>query len=485
MIKKQSCYIIIFRLVLFTVLSSITNAQWQPEVRLTNDPAESYLSGSNTWNIAVSGNTLFIVWSDLRDGNQEVYFKRSIDNGLSWGNDVRLTNNPFRSWYPSLAVSNQFVHIVWEDSRDGNQEIYYKRSTDSGITWGPDIRVTNSPVYSFTPSIAVSGQDVHIVWHNNRVGNNEIYYKRSTDGGVSWDAETRLTNNSSGSMNASISVLAQMVQVVWEDNRDGNYEIYNKRSTDRGTNWSSDSRLTNNASGSFEPSIGMSVQTIQVVWKDHRDGNTAIYTKYSVDGGISWSNDMRLTDNSAISENPTIAVSGQFVHVVWMDRRFGNTEIFYIRSTDKGINWGSEERLTNNSGYSDFPSIAISEQVVHVVWSDYRHGNYEIYYIQNPLGNSIGIESISSEIPKRFTLHHNYPNPFNPNTKIKFALPKSSDIEFSVHDILGRKVYSAYYNKPAGVYEIDFDGSGFASGIYFYSVKAGDYSETRKMIILK
>lgn len=472
-------------MVLFAVLSNMTNAQWQPEVRLTNEPSESYLSGSNAWNIAVSANTLYIVWSDLRDGNQEVYFKRSIDNGLSWENDVRLTNNPFRSWYPSLAVSNQFVHIVWEDSRDGNQEIYYKRSTDSGITWGPDIRITNSPVYSFTPSIAVSGQDVHIVWYNDRVGNNEIYFKRSTDGGVSWDAETRLTNNSSGSMNASIAVLSQMVHVVWVDNRDGNYEIYNKRSTDRGTNWSTDTRLTNNASGSFEPSIGMSLQTIQVVWKDHRDGNTGIYSKYSEDGGISWSTDTRLTDNPAIPENPTIAVSGQFVHIVWMDRRYGTTEIFYMRSTDKGINWGSEERLTNSVGYSDFPSIAISQQVVHVVWSDYRHGNYEIYYKRDPSGNSIGIISVSSEIPGEFILHQNYPNPFNPVTNIRFELPKSSDLEFNIYDIIGQRIYSAYYNKPAGTYGIDFDGSGFASGIYFYSVKAGEYHEVRKMILMK
>ncbi len=108
-----------------------------------------------------------------------------------------------------------------------------------------------------------------------------------------------------------------------------------------------------------------------------------------------------------------------------------------------------------------------------------------LYLLKTKKINPIGISNISIEIPSRFILHQNYPNPFNPVTKINFELPKSSDIEFNVYDVLGRKVYSAYYNKPAGSYEIDFDGSGFASGIYFYSIKSHDYNDTKKMIILK
>ena len=108
-----------------------------------------------------------------------------------------------------------------------------------------------------------------------------------------------------------------------------------------------------------------------------------------------------------------------------------------------------------------------------------------LYVFKTKKINPIGINNISSVIPNKFTLYQNHPNPFNPFTKIKFELPKSSVFEFNVYDILGRKVYSANYSKPAGTYEIDFDGSGFASGIYFYSVKAGKYSDTKKMIILK
>ena len=108
-----------------------------------------------------------------------------------------------------------------------------------------------------------------------------------------------------------------------------------------------------------------------------------------------------------------------------------------------------------------------------------------LYLLKTKKINPIGISNISSEIPNKFILHQNYPNPFNPVTKIKFELPKSSNIEFNVYDILGRKVYTEYINKSAGTYEIDFDASGFASGVYFYSVKAGEYLDSKKMVILK
>ncbi len=108
-----------------------------------------------------------------------------------------------------------------------------------------------------------------------------------------------------------------------------------------------------------------------------------------------------------------------------------------------------------------------------------------LYLLKTKKINPIGISYISLEIPRIIAFHQNYPNPFNPVTKIKFELPKSSNIEFIVYDILGRKVYTEYFNKSAGTYEIDFDASGFASGVYFYSVKAGEYFDSKKMVILK
>jgi hypothetical protein len=122
------------------------------------------------------------VWHDDRDGNYETYYKRSGDGGTSWGADTRVTNNVAASMFPSIAISASTLHLVWFDTRDTpNVEIYYNRSTDEGLSWGTDVQLTNSALSSY-PSVAVSGSVVHVIWQDNRDGNNEIYYKRNPTG---------------------------------------------------------------------------------------------------------------------------------------------------------------------------------------------------------------------------------------------------------------------------------------------------------------
>ncbi len=89
-------------------------------------------------------------------------------------------------------------------------------------------------------------------------------------------------------------------------------------------------------------------------------------------------------------------------------------------------------------------------------------------------------------LPTRFSLNQNYPNPFNPTTVIRYQLPAASTVRLSLYDLLGREVASLVNEqKPAGTYEVRFDGSGFASGIYLYRLTAGTYVESRKMILMK
>ncbi len=276
------------------------------------------------------------------------------------------------------------------------------------------------------------------------------------------------------------------MHVVWYDNRDLNYEIYYKRSTDAGLSWQADIRLTTNSAQSQLPSVAVSGSVVHVVWFDLRDGNSEIYYKRSTDGGVSFGADTRLTNNSASSSIPSGAVSGSVVHVVWYDNRDGNDEIYYKRSTDGGVSWGADTRLTNNSAQSQLPSVAVSGSVVHVVWRDNRDLNYEIYYKRDPTGNVVGIININSELPNQFSLLQNYPNPFNPTTKIRFALPKSSFATLVIYDVLGREMETLVNEQlNAGIYEADWSADKFASGVYYYKLVAGDYTETRKMILIK
>ena len=353
-----------------------SRAQWQPDVRLTNAPLGSYTTEAGAWAIAANGDALHVVWQDSRDGNAEIYYKRSTDDGTTWESDVRLTNNPSESRPPVVAVSGQTVHVVWMDYRAGAPELYYKRSTDAGVNWSVDLPLTSSPAYADYPSLAASGEFVHLAWKDERDmgGGSEIYYKRSTDGGSSWSADMRLTNDASVQTSPSIAVSGPDVHLAWMDFRDGpsgNDEIYYKRSTDFGLTWGPETRLTVDPSISSYPSISVSASVVHIAWYETRDGNGEMYYKRSTDGGDSWSADTRLTTDAAYSNNPSTAVSGSNVHVVWRDSRDGDSgEVYYKVSTDGGVVWGEDTRLTDNFGESDVPTLATSGSSVHVVWSD-------------------------------------------------------------------------------------------------------------------
>lgn len=98
----------------------------------------------------------------------------------------------------------------------------------------------------------------------------------------------------------------------------------------------------------------------------------------------------------------------------------------------------------------------------------------------------VGITPNGKEIPKVFKLYNNYPNPFNPNSIIKFDIPKQSDVKLVIYSILGQEVemlVNGHYE--AGAYSVTWDGSNYPSGVYFYKITAGDYVEVKKMVLLK
>lgn len=98
----------------------------------------------------------------------------------------------------------------------------------------------------------------------------------------------------------------------------------------------------------------------------------------------------------------------------------------------------------------------------------------------------IGVKPISNSVPMVYNLYQNYPNPFNPSTTIKFDLPKQDFVSIKMYDLLGREVNEILKeNLSAGSYELTFDAGNLSSGVYFYRLKAGDFEDVKKMVLLK
>jgi len=98
----------------------------------------------------------------------------------------------------------------------------------------------------------------------------------------------------------------------------------------------------------------------------------------------------------------------------------------------------------------------------------------------------VDIKLNESEFPNSYSLSQNYPNPFNPETVIKYSLPVSAFVKLRVYDVLGNEVAELVNEKlNAGSYSVKFSGKNLSSGVYYYNMTADDFSETKRMILLK
>lgn len=160
------------------------------------------------------------------------------------------------------------------------------------------------------------------------------------------------------------------------------------------------------------------------------------------------------------------------------------------KTTNGGNNW----TVVDEGSSKWYGSVFFTNNNTGWIAGGWTEGNYgigRIYKTATGGGIFIGIENINEIIPKSFSLHQNYPNPFNPTTKIKFDMPsnvkhETSKVKLIIYDAMGREVITLVNEqlKP-GTYEVEFDGSAYASGVYFYSLITSEFIETKKLILLK
>ncbi len=328
------------------------------EVTLTATSGHEFVAGNNTGAnpaIAASGTNLYVVWrSDQHSNldavskttNGEIYFIHSTDSGSTWEPEVRLTKAEGDSIIPVVATFGDRVVVTWIDLRDGNSDLYLRASNDNGVTWSDEVRVTNSIGSKVQPSISIHDEDILIFWMDDQDGNWEIYYGSSQDGGKNWAAPVKFTDDPGVSEVPVVARSGDDIHVVWTDSRTTSpdehyidaYEIYYRRSNDGGATWSEEIRLTDAPKWSADPSISVLGSDVYVFWPDRRDmpgsgreDDREIYYKYSNDGGVTWSDDMRLTNSIGESGLAAVAQSKSSLHVLWEDTRSGRSEIFYRR----------------------------------------------------------------------------------------------------------------------------------------------------------
>ncbi len=354
----------------FPVSDETTNYQYTPSVTYDN-----------------INQRFLVVWYDYRNGYSDIYGQLINAVGAPYGTATNVNfpvSDETTNYQDTPSVTydniNQRFLVVWNDSRNSTSDIYGQLinadgtvyNTASNVNFPASDEATN---YQYNPSVAFdnTNQRFLVVWEDYRNGFAPSIYGQlvNADG---------TPNRTATTVNFPISYRPE-VYVVWSDGSYGNPEILMKNSEDGGATWTFQ-RLTNNSGISEIPSMSVYANAIRVVWYDNSYGNYEILMKTSYDKGASWTY-QRLTNNSGDSTGPSITSggwAGDYVYVVWQDNSFGNYEVLMKSSTDGGSTW-TYQRLTNNSGDSFSPVITVdpnNASNVYVVWSDSSYGNFEV-----------------------------------------------------------------------------------------------------------
>ena len=214
---------------------------WMPEAHVP-DPGDGVLGAFV--DLHPNGTVLLAWWSYFTD---DVWFDRSFDGGATWGADVRVNDVPGSAggWFgtgwmlplPALAVApNETIYAVWPDYRAGDHNIYFGRSDDGGATWSASRRLNDDATTApqWMPDLALDPYGgIHVAWMDDRDGAHNVYYVNSTDGGTSWgpnvrvtDAPTPLSYDRPGDYIAIESDRLGNVYIVWTDGRGADLDIY-------------------------------------------------------------------------------------------------------------------------------------------------------------------------------------------------------------------------------------------------------------------
>jgi hypothetical protein len=175
---------------------------------------------------------------------------------------------------------NDNIYAVWKDERDGTPDIYFSQSTDGGTSFSPNIKVNDVSTTSGNPSIVVNSLgNIYVTWQDSRNGNYNIYFAKSTDGGSSFDANVRVddTGVSTSSQTAPYiitSPITNTLYIIWQDRRNGNWDIYLAQSLDDGVTFEPNTRVDDSGvlnADQITPKVAIdSNEIIYAVWADTR-----------------------------------------------------------------------------------------------------------------------------------------------------------------------------------------------------------------------
>ncbi len=418
---------------------------------LNYHPSVSYdISSSSGGQI----NIALALWETYRNGKYDIY--GSYYNAVNgWSSPFPVDTGVYNKSMPRSAYLNNSVFAVVYEK---NSDIIYRQfnpvtqtvSYDTNLT-ADDTSVCKNPFIGHHP---YGGSGYSVSYEKKKSDNKNAVYVRSTTGIPAWtspDTLAYLGNNvNSGFV---YSNFGNFLSGVFNSDRAGNYRIYaTSVYSSNGSRFQD--RVINDAGSDNSNFHSIIFPIITENLQENSSGINSIY--FLAAAHVKKSNDsVRVKFHSYNFLDPSDSSTA------------GNSAANVSLTMNRGIKLGNWDAR---------------------VWAIYNKDSASYSMLYGRYINIIitGIVKTELPVPQNFILHQNYPNPFNPVTKIRFGVPENSLVKIAVYDALGKSIETLVNeNLSSGSYEVQFDGSKFAAGVYYCRLTSAGFSDVKKLILLK
>lgn len=505
---------------------------WLANVQVSDNPG-GY--NQDEVSIAVWRNNVYAGFNDYRVPSVKAFFARSTNSGASFLPNVQMATDSTNSAVigdPSLAVDDlgNLFYVLCDFSRN---RVYVCRSTNNGVSFDPTRYVSVGRTSIDKSWISCRNSRVYVTWDEPTSPPHD-WFNKSTDRGLTWGTPVQVDHATSGSSRwgpVPKEGLDGTIYVTWGwDSRSGIDTvngIYCARSTNAGASFLNEVLVQRTKFGysSSNPRVfqlpplevsPLVANQLFMVFEDSRGlsssdrYNLNVYATRSTDGGQTWTARLKVNDDSTTASDttqqfmPWMAVDYRgWLHTVFYDgRRFGRGtnryDIFYAYSSNGGLTWSRNERVTDtsfvaNAFYGDYIGIAADSNYVYAAWCDGRNSSTapDIYLSRRALPTGVEALAEGNPLPPELKLAQNIPNPVRGFTTIPFVLSKPGPVDLKVYDITGRVVKTLIQGAHlAGFGTACWDGKDqkglpVLAGVYLYRLKVGEEVRTRKLIVMR
>ena len=399
---------------------------WEEDVQVRDRPVgEGLLDNGLVNDLYFRRSTEDVIVSDI-------YFKKSTDGGTTFDKTINLSNVTGKALNPHVTVSGSNVYVAWIHGIGNTYSVYFKKSSDGGDSFDKTVNLSNISIprgseLDFTisseldsiiqdtryPAVAASGSNVYVIWLDNltkttvqlaqsiqdnstssttfdtppiqefEVAYNDIFYKRSTDGGDSFGNTIDLSNGTTVTRNPHLAVAGTNVYLVWDG-------IHFRRSTDGGDSFEPIVNITNG----YNPQISASGTNVYVIYEKLYPYSSSLsedtmkpqlFFIASNNTGTTFTRPILLSNNNGVAggseEEEDIAqmyVSGSNVYVVWPTDKIDksqdlfdfHSDLYFRSSTDGGASFKPVVNLSNSvvSGYTKTPSVVANGSNLYITW---------------------------------------------------------------------------------------------------------------------